>query len=83
MPRMKFFGILGAVVFLTTILDPSKALFAQNKSEPQYQVLSPWAEVEPIPLRGLSASRVDTLAGKENRPVCQLQARCQAYRRVG
>ena len=65
MLRMKFFWVLGAAVLLTTILDLSKALFAQNKSEPQYQVLSPWAEADPISLRGLSASRVDTLAGKK------------------
>ena len=30
----------------------------------QYEVLSPWAEVDPIPLRGISP-RVDTLAGKK------------------
>ena len=65
MPRLKFLWILGAVVFVTAILGPSEALFAQNQSEPQYQVLSPWAEADPIPLRGLSAPRVDTLAGKK------------------
>jgi len=65
MPRLKFLWVLGVAVFLTAIPDPSKALLAQNKSEPQYQVLSPWAEADPIPLRGLSASRVDTLAGKK------------------
>jgi hypothetical protein len=64
MPRLKFLWVLGIVAFLAAILDPSKALFAQNKSEPQYQVLSPWAEADPIPLKGLSASRLDTLAGK-------------------
>jgi len=65
MPRLRFLGILGAAVFLMAILVPSKVLFAQNNSEPQYQVLSPWAEADPIPLRGLSAPRVDTLAGKK------------------
>jgi len=65
MSRLKFFWVLGAAVFLTAILGPSKTLFAQNKSEPQYQVLSPWAEADPIPLRGLSAPRADTLAGKK------------------
>ncbi len=65
MPRLKFPWVLGAAVFLTAILGPSKALFAQNRSESQYQVLSPWAEADPIPLRGLSAPRVDTLAGKK------------------
>jgi hypothetical protein len=65
MPKMKYLWILGAAVFLTAIPDPSKALFAQSKSEPQYQVLNPWAEADPIPLRGLSASRLDALAGKK------------------
>jgi hypothetical protein len=65
MSRMKLLRVLGAAVFMTAILGPSKALFAQNKSEPQYQVLSPWAEADPISYRGLSASRVDTLAGKK------------------
>lgn len=34
-----------------------------NGSNGQYEVLSPWAVVDPIPLRG-SAPRVDDLAGK-------------------
>jgi hypothetical protein len=40
-------------------------LFAQNKPEAQYEVLNPWAEADPIPLKGLSASRADNLAGKK------------------
>jgi hypothetical protein len=31
---------------------------------PQYEVLSPWAEADPIPLRGISP-RAETLAGKK------------------
>ncbi len=65
MPGFKFLWALGAAIFLTACPDSSKALFAQNTSEPQYQVLSPWAEADPIPLRGLSAPRLDTLAGKK------------------
>jgi hypothetical protein len=65
MPRFKFFGALVAAVFLTAIPDSSKALFAQNTAEAQYQVLGPWAEADPIPLRGLSAPRLDNLAGKK------------------
>ncbi len=65
MIRFKFFGLLGTAVFLTAAMSPSKALFAQNTSEAQYQVLSPWAEADPIPLRGLSAPRLDNLAGKK------------------
>jgi hypothetical protein len=65
MPKLKVLCVLVAAVFLTAALDSSKALLAQSKSEPQYQVLSPWAEADPIPLRGLSAPRVDTMAGKK------------------
>ena len=52
-------------MFFAVILaqNPSKAA-AQNKPDAQYQVLSPWAEVDPIPLKGLTASRVNSLAGK-------------------
>ena len=35
-----------------------------GKANGQYEVLSPWAEVDPIPLRGISP-RVDDLAGKK------------------
>lgn len=35
-----------------------------NVIEAQFEVLGPWAEVDPIPLRGLS-SRLDSLAGKK------------------
>ena len=35
-----------------------------SKSNGQYEVLSPWAEVDPIPLRGISP-RVTDLAGKK------------------
>jgi len=35
-----------------------------GKSNGQYEVLSPWAEVDPIPLRGISP-RIDDLAGKK------------------
>ena len=31
----------------------------------QYEVLSPWAEVDPITFRGLTAPRLDSLAGKK------------------
>jgi hypothetical protein len=37
---------------------------AADTSGSQYEVLSPWADVDPIPLRGISP-RVDTLAGKK------------------
>ena len=31
----------------------------------QYEVLSPWAEVDPITFRGLTAPRLNDLAGKK------------------
>jgi hypothetical protein len=65
MARLKYLWILGAAVFLMAIPDLSNTLFAQNKPEPQYQVLNPWAEADPIPLKGLSAPRLDNLAGKK------------------
>lgn len=46
------------------ILSYSGCSSAGSASETKYEVLSPWAEVDPIPLRGIS-SRVDTLAGKK------------------
>ena len=67
MKKLKFlpiFGILCAV-FIVLAQYPSKELAAQNKAGAQYEVLNPWAEVDPIPLKGLTAPRVDTLAGKK------------------
>jgi hypothetical protein len=36
----------------------------KDVSEYQYEVLSPWAEVDPVPLRGISP-RLDSLSGKK------------------
>ena len=35
-----------------------------DKANSEYEVLSPWAEADPIPLRGISP-RVESLAGKK------------------
>jgi hypothetical protein len=35
-----------------------------QKVSESYEVLNPWAEVDPVPLRGISP-RLDTLAGKK------------------
>jgi hypothetical protein len=51
-------------VAMTAPQDSSKALFARGPSEIQYEVLSPWAEVDPIPLRSISP-RLQNLAGKK------------------
>ena len=37
---------------------------AGKNTEVQYEVLSPWADVDPIPVRGISP-RLDSLAGKK------------------
>ena len=37
---------------------------AKTSTEVQYEALNPWADVDPIPLRGISP-RVETLAGKK------------------
>jgi len=31
----------------------------------QYEVLSPWAEADPVPRKGLTAPRLDSLEGKK------------------
>ena len=41
-----------------------ESISVQPAAENQYEVLSPWAEVDPVPLRGISP-RIDTLAGKK------------------
>jgi hypothetical protein len=51
-----------------TVQDVSRAQGAAS-SKPkapatQFEVLSPWADVDPIPLRGISP-RIDNLAGKK------------------
>lgn len=54
--------ILGASVVMAG-QDPSSGQSAGKTAEPQFKVLSPWAEVDPITPRGISP-RLNTLAGK-------------------
>jgi len=63
MRRLLFVAAV-AVFAVLAVHVPSNTLVAQDAAGSQYQVLSPWAEVDPIPLRGISP-RVDTLAGKK------------------
>ena len=51
-------------IAVMAIISYSGCSSAGNASGSEYEVLSPWAEVDPIPLRGISP-RVDTLAGKK------------------
>jgi len=55
--------ILGVSVVMAA-QDPSQARPAKNASDPQFKVLNPWAEVDPIPPRSISP-RLNTLAGKK------------------
>ena len=64
MHSFRFAGILSMLALFAAAQDSSRAQTAQNSSEIQYQVLSPWAEVDPIPLRGISP-RIDNLTGKK------------------
>jgi hypothetical protein len=48
---------------IMVIAVPSKPSLAKETPE-QLEVLSPWADVDPIPLRGISA-RLDKLDGKK------------------
>ncbi len=41
-----------------------------NKTNGQYEVLSPWAEADPIPPRGLTAARLTDLADKKIGLLC-------------
>ena len=53
-----------AVLAVMAVHVPSEALSAEDGADSQYEVLSPWAEVDPIAVRGISP-RVDTLEGKK------------------
>ncbi len=57
-------GILAVIA----VQDPSRAQGTASSKpktpDAQFEVLSPWADVDPIPLRGISP-RIPTLAGKK------------------
>ena len=65
MRKFKFLSVMGMFFAVITAQNPSGELAAQTTQEARYQVLSPWAEVDPIPLKGLTAPRVNDLAGKK------------------
>jgi hypothetical protein len=65
MRRSRIFWTLGISVILTTfLLSPSGTPFAKASSNIQYEVLSPWGEADPKPLKGISP-RLDNLSGKK------------------
>jgi hypothetical protein len=55
--------ILGVSVVMAG-QNPSKAQSVRNTSVPQFKVLNPWAEADPIQPRAISP-RLNTLAGKK------------------
>ena len=63
MRKFLFILILGVSAAMAG-QDPSKAPSAGKAADAQFKVLNPWAEVDPIPPRGISP-RLDTLAGKK------------------
>jgi hypothetical protein len=63
--------MLRIIIFLAMTAFTIMATFScsgntstKDVSEYQYEVLSPWAEVDPVPLRGISP-RLDSLSGKK------------------
>ena len=57
--------ILSALVILAVAPQaPSNRLFALDSLKNQYEVLSPWGEADPKPLKGITP-RLDTLSGKK------------------
>jgi len=65
MYRFRSLWILGMFVILATVLPaPSGMLFAMDSSNIQYEVLSPWGEADPKPIKGISP-RLDNLSGKK------------------
>ncbi len=64
MRRFRSLWVLGMFVILAAASQaPSGTLFAMDSSDIQYEVLSPWGEADPKPLKGISP-RLDDLSGK-------------------
>ncbi len=66
MRRSRIFWKLGIFLAILTVslLYPSYTPFAKASSNIQYEVLSPWGEADPKPLKGISP-RLDNLSGKK------------------
>jgi hypothetical protein len=64
MHRSRSLWIGGMFVLLAAaLLAPACSLFTPDSSDIEYEVLSPWADVDPKPLQGISP-RLDNLSGK-------------------
>ncbi len=65
MHRFRSLWVLGMFVILAAVSQaPSGMLFAMDSSSIQYEVLSPWGEADPKPLKGISP-RLGDLSGKK------------------
>jgi len=65
MHRFRSLWILGTCAILAAaLLASSCGLFTSGSSDSQYEVLSPWADVDPKSLQGISP-RIDNLSGKK------------------
>jgi len=65
MLRFSYLWIPGFLVILAVLLQASAGmLFALDSSGIQYEVLSPWGDTDPKPLKGISP-RLDNLSGKK------------------
>jgi hypothetical protein len=65
MPRFNYLWIPGFFVILAFLLQASAGmLFAQGSSGINYEVLSPWGDTDPKPIKGISP-RLDNLSGKK------------------
>jgi len=63
---MKKYFIIALILGASAVIaaqDPSSAQSAENTADPQFRVLSPWAEADPITPRGISP-RLNSLTGK-------------------
>ena len=63
MRKLMPFAILAFLAAVTACTAISCGPAAQNAAD-QYEVMSPWASADPIPLRGISP-RIDALDGKK------------------
>lgn len=67
MHRFRNFWILGIFLLLAVIFLSSSCMHMRpenGSSKSQYEVLSPWGEADPKPLKGISP-RLDNLSGKK------------------
>jgi len=65
MHRSRFYWILGiSAILMVCLMSPSCTPIAKDSSNIQYEVLSPWGEADPKPLKGISP-RLDNLSGKK------------------